>query len=373
MASSYFDQIVSSKPGISSAMDQLGVGSTYLSANPSVAGLMDQLGGNPSVPDTSAPKTSPYFDSILNAKPGIAGAMDQLGLGGTNPLLAAAAKPAAARTASDPLTQTALDNALMQSPEPPYYTGAQVQLIIGTTFMLNAIDFTWNNSYEHQPYFGYCSKEYDYVFEGKTIVQGALVLNLLDNRLLDLVCDKAYPGGVDAAAKMRQALSGGKEYAGIAVDRLVAAQAASGSGANLPAFLDSIQQTSVARDPGTPAKGTPPGRLALETLRWLKSQERFGIDIRCNIGDPTEIGMNWSARRASVGETLSGVIFTGENRALRVSTEVIVQAYTFFARRVDRCTDAPLPAPPLSKPNPAAVGATSGAASAVSPLPPTAR
>lgn len=241
--------------------------------------------------------------------------------------------------------------ALMTAVEPPYYTGAQVQVVIGTTFMVNAIDLTWNENREHTPYFGYCSKEYDYVFEGKGLVQGALVLNLLDNRLLDLVCDKAYPASASqsTADTVREALAGGKEYAGVVIDRLLVEGAKTGYGGTLPSMLDGIQATSALRAEASPkpaaagsggstanAAGAPPSRLALDTLRWLKSRERFGIELRCNVGDPVEMGQPWAKRRASVYETVRGVIFTGENRALRVSTEVIAQAYTFFARGVDR-------------------------------------
>lgn len=238
-------------------------------------------------------------------------------------------------------------SALLSAVEPPYYTGAQVQVIIGTTFMLNAIDLTWNQSYEHQPYYGYRSKEYDYAFEGKTLVQGALVLNLLDNRLLDLVCDKAYPAYAERseADTVQEALAGGKEHAAITLDRLLSEKARTGFGGQLPGFLEEIQRVTALRSQAKPeaeagtaatAGALAPTRRALETLRWLKSKERFGIELRCNIGDPTEIGMEWAKRRASVYETVRGVIFTGENRALRVSTEVIAQAYTFFARGVDR-------------------------------------
>lgn len=249
--------------------------------------------------------------------------------------------------------------------EPPFYTGAQAQVSIGSAIVFTALNVGWNESFEHTPYHGYRSQLYDHVFPGKSLVIGTLLLNLMDTQLLDVVCSEGYhkthadlapkqtlqtgQGGEivrtptdpyawnssreswsrppigEASDAFRQ---GNNDRAEDLTEQIIAATDDMRSASQL---LEEIKVRAMATAGPEPAV---PINSAIRTLRWLQHRQRFGIDVHVNIGDYAEMGKSWADRKYSTAETIKNLIFTGQNRQIQTGTDVIIQAYSFIAREV---------------------------------------
>jgi hypothetical protein len=60
-----------------------------------------------------------------------------------------------------------------------YYTRAQCRMFINSIFIDEFQTIQWDLSYNLIPKFGYCSSKFDDVANGKSLVQGQLVLNFV--------------------------------------------------------------------------------------------------------------------------------------------------------------------------------------------------
>ena len=235
-----------------------------------------------------------------------------------------------------------------QLDDPPYFTGAQTFVLIGSTVVLQASGIQYNANYEHSPYHGYRSEYYDWVFRGRGIVQGTMALNLMDTHLLDLIIGRAYaptqtPSTADELRKINEAE--GHSAALLYLDSVILKMTREGRNEEIASMLDEVQvgmmepPSPTTQDTGESAGfggrlSEPPSRTALRTLRWLQDQQRFGIDLRIHYGDPMEIGRRWGDRRYSTAEVLKGVIFTGIN-SVNYSANTAYWTYSFFARNVE--------------------------------------
>lgn len=195
-----------------------------------------------------------------------------------------------------------------------FYTGAQTTVNIGGTYLLNAIDCSWNEVKEHKPYWGYRSTYYDAVFRGRCVIQGVLVLNLLDTRLLSLIMEEEY----------KAVVGGTSDGSGIIREEDLTAMVGSGSpGADLTNLRNAVRERTTPRD------------LALQVNDWLVSESRYGVEMYVHYGDLKEKGLPWAERKRSTAETLKGVVFTSDNRSIAVTSQLVVQGYSFFCRVVE--------------------------------------
>ena len=78
-------------------------------------------------------------------------------------------------------------SAKTQSFHIPYFSGSQVKLWIGEIYLDEVTDLVWTSQTDKIPVYGYASRFYDTIGQGRTLVQGSFIINFKYNGWLHMI------------------------------------------------------------------------------------------------------------------------------------------------------------------------------------------
>ena len=226
-----------------------------------------------------------------------------------------------------------------------YFSGANVIIKTNGHACLEAAGISYSYHDSKRPIYGYSSVYYDAVAPGQKIIQGSLVVNYVyDNYLFDCI-KKGMRIPVPAT---------GEPVAVNAIDQLVnnayttpnglVSEESSGatSTSRQPGFDGQPQEVFNSQSIDTGALETQISELQEQFWGSGGSNEdiaNFGRTNNATVyGDPLSLGggVQISINFGNRGEflTLDSVNFVGRGSTIQIDENVIVEEYSFFARRV---------------------------------------
>lgn len=201
-----------------------------------------------------------------------------------------------------------------------FYSGSQASIFIGDIWVDDLCEYQYKMSYSATPIYGYGSQLYDYVAEGKQLVQGTLTVNFREPNYLWAILERnKYNAGnlvVDSNPLKKENLGHGElgqTDASFIADKRV----------NLDYFFN-----------------TAPGQMntiteALRDERSFKKEgaDQDGIDFNNGTFDII-IGYGAELNENTPGEKILGVKLVGKSKTIFHDGNPIKEVYNFFARNV---------------------------------------
>ena len=229
-----------------------------------------------------------------------------------------------------------------------YFSGANVIVKMNEHACLEAAGISYSYHDSKRPIYGYSSVYFDAVAPGQKIVQGSLVINYVyDNYLFDCI-KKGMQLPVPALGGEAQPLN--------TIDELVrdayttpnglatTTSAVSSSTSSQPGFDGQPSEVFNSQTVNTELLEQEISALQQEFWAGGGSNEdiaNFGRDMPATgtvYGDPLSLGggVQISINFANRGEflTLDSVNFVGRGSTIQIDENVIVEEYSFFARRI---------------------------------------
>ncbi len=201
-----------------------------------------------------------------------------------------------------------------------YFCGANVTVAIEDFYILEAAGISYEVTDSKRPIYGYSSRLFDAVAQGRVLVQGTLLINYVHQ-------DYLYT-----------AITEGLEVDPLSVEEPVSENFA----------FDEQELEDLARqlDPETYAgvvealqKKWQTTSIATTRLSPTLNPNDIagGLDIRISFGEQTE-----GNPFGFTGTLLRAVHFVGRGQVIRIDEETLVEAYPFFAREIYSTKSSPV-------------------------------
>jgi hypothetical protein len=210
-----------------------------------------------------------------------------------------------------------------------YFCGANVVVQVNNMPLLECAGLRYSVMESKRPLYGYSSRKFDAVAAGQILVEGALLVNYVDQHYLM----KAISNGSEVVSEGPTILQGDQLLDSISDDR--AASLAVNEYATNPIVNSDIASALVQRywESGRNLSeiGSGGGGATLpvwyDNPHWMLSGS---VNIKVTFGDREA----YAGGNGVTHYTLRTVNFTGRSQVIEISENVIVEEFPFFARDV---------------------------------------
>lgn len=206
-----------------------------------------------------------------------------------------------------------------------YFCGANVVVEIEGFPLLETAGLQYSITESKRPIYGYSSRHFDAVARGQVVVQGALIINYVNQDYLFRAIEQGLSNS--GAIQSINTSTTAEEHQ----DQLANINQSSRLGAELllnykdnaalsQAFKSKHWSVTPADDPGS----------GFNSLLPNPHDSFGGMDIRVTFGERSSSNQ----KTGDTGLILTDVYFTGRGLPIQISEDVIVEEYPFFARNV---------------------------------------
>jgi hypothetical protein len=196
-----------------------------------------------------------------------------------------------------------------------YFCGANVVVKIEGLPLLEIAGISYEITESKRPLFGYSSRHFDGVARGQVLIEGSLVINYVHQDYLYHGINLGVKSQRGGTPDLLRAPDGDVSQNFRNHDNYSAAE----TYREAPGFAQRMKDTHWV---------TGQNSIRSEVLPTFNAHDLArGVDIRIIYGEQSEERPN-----GITGELLRGVYFKGRGKRIEISEDVIVEAYSFFAR-----------------------------------------